>query len=184
MRAPLSLLALVIVLLAGVAGCSESQTASSDEPRIVEQTLTLAPSIIPVTIGPLAGELSNLSVVRRTTTSTGDVVYPPQLTGTLVLTNTSEDQAVRLIGGEVIYIGPGGAPVKFAEGRNAEFTFPSYAVDRLDPGRQMQHRLDVSFPAAAFTGGVEELRLGLTYLPMPYRVDTATVDVSVAKQGS
>jgi hypothetical protein len=181
MRSTCRALLLLAFGLAGIAGCSESRTVSSDVSRIVDETVRLTPANIPVTIGPLSGELSNLKVVRRVNESTREVVSPPQLNGMLVLKNTSESEAVRLIGGELTYVGSDGAPVKFAEARDAAFTFPTYAVDRLDPGRQMHHSLDVSFPAAAFAGGLDELRLRLTYIPMPYRVDTETVDVSMAK---
>jgi hypothetical protein len=142
-------LVVVALGLAALAGCSQQQTASDDVSRVVEQIVALTPATIPVKIGPL------------------------------VLRNASEDQAVRLIGAEVTYLGEGGAAIKLDTSRHdSAFTFPSYSVERLDPGDEMRHSLDVPFPAAAFDGGLAELRLGVDYLPMPYRVGTVTVEVS------
>lgn len=174
-RRILSVLALGAI---GLAGCSQQQTAS-DEPRIVEQTVALKPASVSVKIGPLSGELSNVSVMRRVEETTGNVVYPPQLTGTLVLRNTSQDLAVRVIGGELTYLGPDGTLIRPAGDReDTAFTLPSYSAERLDPGDEMRHTLDVPFPAGAFEGGLGELRLGIDYLSMPYHEGTVTVGMS------
>jgi hypothetical protein len=152
---------------------------ASDTPRILEQRVALAPATVPVSIGPLSGELSNLSVMRRVDASSGSVVYEPQLTGTLVLKNTSEDRAVRLIGGDLSYLGAEGVAIELVDGRSTAFTFPSYSVDRVDPGGELRQSIDVAFPASAFEGGLHELRLALDYVAMPYREDVVTVPVAV-----
>lgn len=177
------LLALLIGLTA-VAGCSQQQQTASEESRIVEDVVALTPATVPVTIGPLTGELTGLSVMRRVDESTGEVTYAPQLSGTLLLRNTSEDTAVRLISGDVTYVNDEGARIPVAEDRHdTTFDFPSYSVDRLDPGDVTTHTLDVPFPAAALDNGLSELRLGLEYLPMPYREQTVTVDITIGARG-
>lgn len=171
----------VVAALAG-AGCSQDQTVS--EPRILEQTAALTPATVPLTIGPLSGELSDLSVLRRVQESSGNTVYPPQLRGTLVLRNTSDGVAVRLVGGEVTYFGTDGKPIALAEGRESTaFTFSVYSNERLDPGKEIRHSLDVPFPAAAFEGGLSRLKVDLDYLPMPYREGAVTVGVTVGPRG-
>lgn len=170
--------ALLTIMLV-VTGCSQEQTAS--EPRIIEQTAALVPSSVPVTLGPLKGQLSDLAVMRRVEEATGKTVYAPQLRGTLVLRNASEDVAVRLIGGEVSYLGNDGAPLPIARGREAtRFSFSTYSSERLDPGKETRHSLDVPFPAAAFEGGLGKLKVDVDYLPLPYREGTMTVAVGVA----
>jgi hypothetical protein len=172
----LAVLALT-VMLAG-AGCSQEQTAS--EPRIIEQTAALAPATLPVTIGPLNGELSELSVLRRVDESTGNTVYAPQLRGTLILRNTSEDVAVRLVGGQVTYLGAEGKPIALAAGRgDTAFSFSTYSNERLDPGKETRHSLDLPFPAGAFEGGLRQIKLDLDYLPIPYQEGTVTVGMTV-----
>jgi hypothetical protein len=173
------LLPALLTVLPVAGGCSQRQTAS--EPRIIEQTAALVPSSVPVTLGPLKGELSNLSVMRRVEESTGKTVYAPQLRGTLVLRNASEDVAVRLVGGELSYLGSDGAPIPIANGReDATSSFSTYSNERLDPGKETRHSLDVPFPAAAFEGGLGKLKVDVDYLPMPYREGTMTVAIGVA----
>lgn len=167
-------------VLAALAGCSQQRTASDDVSPVVEQRVAITPESIPVAIGPLSGELSDLRVTRRIDGGTGDVVYAPQLSGTLVLRNTSKDQAVRVIGGAVHYVGEGGETIALAENRDdTAFSIPGYMSERLDPGAEVRHTIDVPFPAAAFENGLAGLRLGVDYVAMPYHTATATVDVTV-----
>lgn len=170
----------VFAALAG-AGCSQENTAS--EPRILEQTVALKPATVPLTIGPLSGELSDVSVLRRVEESSGDTIYAPQLRGTLVLRNTSDDVAVRLVGGEVTYLGTDGKPIALGRAGTTAFTFSAYSNERLDPGKEIHHSLDVPFPAAAFEGGLSRLKVDLDYLPIPYREGTVTVGMTVGPRG-
>jgi hypothetical protein len=176
--APLAL----TLLLAGAAFVACTSPPGADLPRIEEKTVTLEPATIPVTVGPLSGKLSGLSVVQRVNAETGAVVYAPQLRGTLTLKNGSADQAVRLLGGHVEYLDAGGAPIALARDRGETgFSFHSYSSDRLDPGGEISHGVDVPFPAAALDGtALRDIRLRITYLPSPYRQESVEVPVTVA----
>jgi hypothetical protein len=175
------LAAFVVAVALGGAGCSEQHTAS--EPRILEQTAALTPATVSLTIGPLSGELSDVSVLRRVEEASGNTIYEPQLRGTLVLRNTSEDVAVRLVGGEITYFGTDGKPIALGRAGSTAFTFSLYSNERLDPGKGIHHSLDVPFPAAAFEGGLSRLKVDLDYLPMPYREGTVTVGMTVGPRG-
>ncbi|MGH7339987.1 MAG: hypothetical protein ACREKH_05800, partial [Candidatus Rokuibacteriota bacterium] len=96
---------------------------------------------------------------------------------------TSEDVAVRLVGGEITYFGTDGKPIALGRAGTTAFTFSVYSNERLDPGKGIHHRLDVPFPAAAFEGGLSRLKIDLDYLPMPYREGTVTVGMTVGPRG-
>jgi hypothetical protein len=169
------------LLLAGAAfACSSPPSA--DLPRIEEKTVMLRPETIPVRVGILSGQLSNLSVVQRVNADTKEVVYAPQLRGTLTLKNGSPDQAVRLVSGRVEYLDDAGAPIALKPDRSETgFNFYSYSSERLDPGKEISHSVDVPFPAVALDGvALSDIRLRVTYLPAPYRQESVEVPVTVA----
>jgi hypothetical protein len=74
-----------------------------------------------------------------------------------------------------------GKPVSPAEGRrDTTFTLSSYQSDRLDPGREASQDIDVPFPSAALKENtLRDIRLDLTYIPMPYKEETMQVHVSL-----
>jgi len=168
------------LLAAAAFACSSPPSA--DLPRIEEKTVMLEPATIPVTVGILSGRLSNLSVIQRVNAETGEVVYASQLRGTLTLKNRSDDQAVRRVGGHLEYLGDAGAPIALARDRSdTAFSFYNYSSERLDPGKEISHSLDVPFPAAALRGTVlNDIRLRVTYLPAPYRQESVELPVTVA----
>lgn len=175
-----------IALAAGVvlAGCT-AETASDVAERIDEKRFVLSPAKATLVVGFLKGTLSDLNVVQRVNAETGEVVSPPQLRGTLTLENTSEDQAARVVAGRVGYLDGSGSKIALAEERG-EPTLQIYAYsgDRLEPGATATHQLDLPFPAAALQGArLAEVRLDLTYIPMPYRHQSGRVAVSIAPQG-
>jgi hypothetical protein len=146
------------------------------------KTVVLKPATIPVQVGILTGQLSNLSVVQRVNAETGEVVYAPQLRGTLQLRNGSSDQAVRLVAGHVEYLNASGAPIELAAERpDTSFAFYSYSTERLDPGAEMSHGVDVPFPATALDGkALSDIRLRVTYLPVPYHQESVEIPVTIA----
>ncbi|HEY7519885.1 MAG TPA: hypothetical protein VIE36_16480 [Methylomirabilota bacterium] len=170
-------------LAVALAGCA-NDTASEVSQRINEERVALSPASVTLAIGVLKGKLSDMAVIKRVNAETGEVVSPPQLRATLVLENPSEDQAVRVVSGRVGYLDKSGARIGLAEGRGEPtIQIYGYSGDRLDPGGTATHQLDVPFPAAALAGsGLAEVRVDLTYIPMPYRHEAGRAAVSVAPQ--
>jgi hypothetical protein len=173
-----------IAVLAGAllaVGCTQQST--TEAPRITDKTFSLNPGTIPVRVGILAGELTGLSVLERVNASSGDVVYAPQLRGTLKLKNTSSDEAVSLVNGRVDYLDAAGNRIKLAEGRGeTTLQLYSYSADRLDPGEEATHAVDIPFPASALKGkSLAEIRLSLTYLPTPYQQHSVEMPVAVGQ---
>lgn len=180
-RTVAALTAALLSAPAALSGCSGQPAA--DTPRLEERTVALKPAKLPVRVGVLAGELAELAVVQRINATTGEVVYAPQLRGNLKLKNTSTDEAVRLVNGRVEYLDATGARIALPEDRaDTSFQFHSHATDRLDPGAEMLHRVDVPFPAPALNGTMlSEIRLSLTYLPAPFREDAVEIPVVLAR---
>ena len=173
--------AAVLVLAAmALAGCSGQPSA--DTPRIEEKTFTLKPALVTVRVGVLDGQLSGLSVVQRVSTETGEVIYAPQMRGTLKLKNSSPDESVRLLEGEIEYLDAAGSRIALADTRSdTSFQFYSYSSERLDPGAEVSQSVDVPFPPAALKNkALKEIRLSVTYLPAPYREESVKVPVTVA----
>lgn len=166
-----------------VAGCSQSADQAASAPTVEEKSFAVTPATAPVRTSLLVGELKDLQVMERVERETGKVLYGPQLRGTLRLKNAAEDQAVRLISGTVTFTDRQGQPIGLAEGReDATFRFSMYQNDRLDPGAETTHTLEVSFPAAALAKRpLGDIRLELTYIPLPYREESVRVPVSLGR---
>lgn len=163
--------------------CSQEQgqvTASNAQP--IDKTISLKPASATVRVAFLAGQLQDLRVSEEVEASTGKVVDPPLLHATLKLKNVSGDQAARLISGKLQYLGPDGEPIQLAaDRRDTGFTLNTYQTDRLDPGMQTSEEIEVPFPTAALEKGtLHEIRLDLTYTPMPYKDESVTIPVSVS----
>lgn len=177
------LIALAVPLaLAGILlGCTRQEATSTS--RIEEKVFRLDPAKFAVRVGFLTGQLTDLRVVQRVNEATGEVVDAPKLRATLKLKNASADQAARLLGGDVEYLNPSGQLIKLAEGRtDTSFKFYSMGSDRLDPGMETSHEIDVPFPAAGLNGKtLADVRLSMTYLPLPYREDSVTLPVALAR---
>jgi hypothetical protein len=182
-KRPIDVLGLAGALMLGtvaLGACSGEPTA--DTPRIEEKTFALKPATVPVQVGVLTGELKDLAVVQRVNAQTGEVVYAPQLGGTLKLKNTAANEAVNLVTGQVEYLDAAGSRIAMADDRaDTSFRFYAYSSQRLDPGAEMTHRVDVPFPAAALKGKtLKEIRLSVTYLPAPYREESVELPVVLA----
>lgn len=185
MRKPWVVYYAVIIagLAAALGGCAKDDV--SEAPRIEDTTFALKAADVPVQIGPLSGSLSNLVVTQRVNLDTGEMVSAPQLRGTLALKNVSEDQTVRIVSGQVVYLDDSGGRIAIAEGRgDTGFKPYAYGGDRLDPGMEMSQSIDVPFPAAALKKTpLADIRLGVSFIPMPYRQEDVVVPVTVGATG-
>ena len=176
--------ALAATLAAATVGCSQQQSAVV--PVISDKVYTVTPDSVKATAGIVTGELKEMKVTERVEEGTGRVVSPAKLTGKLVLKNASADQTVRLIGGKILYIDDQGQPIKLAEGRT-EPTISvgsSYgAAERLDPGKDATQTVDVDFPVEALKAKkLKEIRLGLSYIPSPFKEEKLEFTVSIGGQ--
>ena len=101
------------------------------------KTYTLTPESVSVQAGIMAGEITGMRVVERIEKSSGRVVSPARLTGTLKLINASTNQSVRLVAGKIQYLDDQWRSIEIEESRtDASFTFSAYGSERLDPGQQ------------------------------------------------
>jgi hypothetical protein len=170
------------LVVVSLGACSQSQPDTvASTPNIEEKTFRLTPAQITVRAGFLVGEFADLRVSERIEQETGRVVEAPKLLGNLQLKNTSADQAARPLGGQVTYLDEAGRRIHLGEGRSeAAFEFPYYQ-DRLDPSQTTTARLDVPFPAAALKDArLGEVRVELTYIPIPIREETMSVKVALS----
>jgi len=161
---------LALVALSHWAGPSAASALPVDE-----KTIPLKPSVTFVKASFLTGELRDLRVTEQVERGTGKVVSVPVLRATLKVTNDSEDQAARLLGGKIQYIDATG---KMIPTSHTSFPFIGAPTDRLDPGVSTSQVIEVPFPPAALKpNGIREVSLELTYLPLPYREDTVNIPV-------
>ncbi len=167
-------------LAVGLAACGQKAEQGAP-PAVEDKTFALAPANASVNVAFLMGELQGLKVTERVEQGTGRVVEPPKLHATLKLKNASLDQAARLIGGRIDYVDNDGKPIPLAAGRrDTSFRLPSYQSDRLDPGKDISQDIDVPFPSAALKEKkLGDMRLDLTFIPMPYKEETIQIHVSL-----
>jgi hypothetical protein len=170
------------ILALGVGACGQQQQAT-DTPQIEEKSFAVKPATSTLRVGFLTGKLTDLEIVERVNKQTGEVVQAPRVRGTLKLKNPTADQTARLVSGSLEFLDADGNPIPLAAGREApRLSFYAYSGDRLDPGMETSHTLDVSFPAAALDGQpLADIRVKVTYIPDPYRAESATVPVALAR---
>lgn len=108
---------------------------------------------------------------------------PAKLTGKLVLKNNASDQSVRLVDGKFTYIDAQGKPIVLEDKRTEPILkiASSYGTsDRLDPDQEMTQSVEAEFPVEALKASrLKEIRLGLNYLPAPFKSDTLSFAVSI-----
>jgi hypothetical protein len=172
----------VTILAAGVAmtfGCSQGPSGTAAV--IEDKTYTVTPASVTVKAGIVTGEVTEMKVTERVEKSSGRVVSPAKLTGTLKLKNTSANQTVRLVAGKILYIDAQGQPIKLEAARpEPTVKFAMYGKEQLDPGQDATQSLDVEFPAEALKAKkLKEIRLELAYIPSPYREETVNFVVSI-----
>jgi len=175
---------IVAAVAATALGCSPQPPGTAVV--IEDKVYTVTPASVKVKAGIVTGEVMEMKVTERIEKGSGNVVSPAKLTGTLKLTNSSKDQAVRLIGGKIQYIDAQGQPIKL-EGTRTEptikFATTYNAPDRLDPGQTASQSVDVDFPAEALKAKkLKEIRIELAYIPSPYKEETVTFTVSIGGQ--
>jgi hypothetical protein len=145
--------------------------------QIDAKTIPLQPQVTFVKAWFLTGELQGLRVTEGVDHKTGTLVTPPVLRATLTVTNDSQHQAARLLGGKIEYLDPAGQQIAIA---HTSFTFIGIPTNRLDPGMHTSQAIEVPFPPAALKpNGLREVSLQLIYLPGPYQVDTVHVPVAL-----
>ncbi len=175
---------IVAAVAATALGCSPPPSGTAVV--IEDKVYTVTPASVKVKAGIVTGEVMEMKVTERVEKGSGNVVSPAKLTGTLKLTNSSKDQAVRLIGGKIQYIDAQGQPIKL-EGTRTEptikFATTYNSPDRLDPGQNASQSVDVDFPAEALKAKkLKEIRLELAYIPSPYKEETVNFTVSIGGQ--
>ena len=172
----------VATVALGVAACSQ-QPQGTATPQIEEKTFAVKPATATLRVGFLTGQLTDVKIVESVNQQTGEVVQAPRIQGTLKLKNPTADQTARLVGGSLEFLDADGTPIPLASGREApRFSFYAYSGDRLDPGMETSHNINVSFPAAALDGQrLADIRVNVTYIPDPYRAESATVSVALSR---
>jgi len=164
-----------ILMLALAASGHAAAWMAAPVQQVDEKTIPLKPSITFVKASFLTGELQGLRVTEQVEHGTGKVMGGPVLRATLTVTNDSENQAARLLGGRIEYIDAEGKPIQVA---HTTFPFIGGPADRLDPGMHTSQVIEVPFPPTALKpNALREVGLELTYLPMPYREDTVHIPV-------
>lgn len=167
-----------------LAGCSPQPSAIAA--TFSDKLYTVTPDAMKVKAGIVVGEVTELKVTERVEEGSGRVASPAKLSGKLVLKNVSADQTVRLVGGTLVYIDSQGQAIQLEDNRLAptiRLSAPYGAYDRLDPGQEATHVLDAEFPVAALKAKkLKEIRLGLSYIPSPYKEETLKFTVSIGGQ--
>lgn len=172
------------ILALAAAACSQQSGQSVEaSAQSVEKTFTVTPSHAAMKVDFLAGQLQDLTITERVDPKSGKVVDPPRLRGTLKLKNASTDQSARLSGGTLEFLDVKGQVIPTAKDRgNSSFTFSSFETQRLDPGKETSESFEVPFPRTGLQANdLQDVRMDLTYLPMPFR--NQTVDFSVSLKG-
>jgi hypothetical protein len=151
---------------------------------IEDKVYTVTPASMTVKAGILTGEVKEMKVTERVEKGSGTVVSPAKLTGTLKLTNSSKNQAVRLITGKILYIDVQGQPIKLSQTQTEPtIKFATYGAETLDPGKDATQSMDVDFPAEALKAKkLKEIRLELAYIPSPYKEESVNFTVAIGGQ--
>jgi len=164
-------------------GCT--QQPSGPAVVIEDKVYTVTPAEVKVKAGIVTGEVTEMKVTERVEKGSGTIVAPAKLTGTLKLKNVSKDQAIRLVGGKILYIDAKGQPITIEATRTEPaIKFTTYgAAERLDPGQDATQKLDVDFPAEALKAKkLKEIRLELVYIPSPYKEESVNFTVAIGGQ--
>jgi len=176
---------LALVATAAVAtslGCTQKPAPAAA--LISDKVYSVTPDALKVKAGIVVGEVTEMTVKERVEAGSGRVETPAKLTGKLVLKNVSTDQTVRLISGKFSYIDAQGKPIALEDNRTEPQLRLSSSYgsspDRLDPGQEATHAVDVEFPVAALKAKrLKDIRLGIVYLPAPYREESFNFPVSI-----
>jgi hypothetical protein len=177
-------LALVSAAAAAVVvGCGPQQ-AQAPRATISDKVYTVSPDAMTVKAGIVSGEVSGMRVVERVEEGSGRVDVPARLSAKLVLKNVSRDQSVRIVGGKISFFDPQGKRIVLEDNRGeAALKLTSYGSDRLDPGQDASHSLEVEFPVEALKAKrLRNIEIGLVYVPSPYKEEALSFPVSIGGQ--
>jgi hypothetical protein len=151
-------------------GCGQ-QSGTTEVAKEETRTTNLEPNKITSEGTPLRVEASDLKVVETVEKASGKVIGMPRLKGTLKLENVGTAQTLRLVRGEVAYIGSDGQSIPLAKDQEAPaLKFGGYnSAESLDPGQKNDQTIDVAYPAgAAAAKSVKNIRLHVTYVAAPH----------------
>lgn len=179
-----TIVTILTAMAATLIGCAP--TPPTAVTVIEDKVYPVTPNSITMTAGIVTGEVAEMKVTERVEQGSGRIDSAAKLTGTLKLKNSSADQTVRLIGWNIRYIDDMGQPIKLDENRTEpSYKFSTYgATERLDPGQDTTQSVSVDFPAAALKSKkLKEILLDLTYLPSPFKQETAVIAVSIGAGG-
>jgi hypothetical protein len=148
---------------------------------IEDKVYSVTPPAMIVKAGIVVAELTDMKVTERVEKESGKVESPAKLTGKLKLQNSSPDQTVRLISGNIVYVDQRGEPIKVEEARSeAVIRFTSGTSSQLDPGQDTTQSINVDFPANALKAqALKEIRVDLTYTPTAYRRESGKLAVTI-----
>jgi hypothetical protein len=161
-------------------GCAQkpqSQAAANED-----KTFSITPASVKVHSGAVTGELKDLKVTETVEQGSGKVVTAPTLSGTLDLKNSSRDKTVRLVSGDLQYIGSDGKQIRLGKDRTAPvITFSSYGDSGvLNPGKETTQSLSVDFPARTLKAkNLKDIRIYVAYTESPYKDEALNFPVSI-----
>lgn len=178
------------VLVMSTAAAAMSVGCTPQSPAVAsvinDKVYSVTPASMKVKAGIVSGEATEMKVTERVEEGSGRVTSPARLTGKLVLKNVSRDQAVRLIGGKIVYIDAQGMPIKLASDRTEPTLWVASTYgspERLDPGHETTQSMDADFPIEALKAKkLKEIRVELSYIPSPFKEETLSFAVSIGGQ--
>jgi hypothetical protein len=174
-------LSVAVGLAVVTVGCAQQQPEAVTV--IEDRVYPVTPSSVDVQTGIMKGQITEMKVTERVEKVSGKVVSPAKLSGKLMLTNSSADQTVRLIEGQIRFVDTTGQPINIEEKQipSATVKFTGYgATERLDPGQSAFHTVDVEVPAEALkASAMKAMQLDLVYLPASYRQERMRLPITL-----
>ncbi len=174
-----------LVALVGVAGLALVGCGQQGPVEVAKEetrTTSIEPNKIPAGGAPLRVEAGELKVMETVEKASGKVVSAPRLKGTLKLENVGTDQTLRLIRGEVAYIGGDGKAIPVGtDQEKPALKFTGYgSSESLDPGQKNDQAIDVAYPAgAAAAKSVKHIRIHVTYVSSPHKTQDFEIPVKI-----
>jgi len=171
-----------LVGLAGLALVACGQQGAVEVAKEETRTTSIEPNKILVAGEPLRVEADDLKVVETVEKTSGKVISAPRLKGTLKLVNAGTDQTLRLVSGEVAYLGGDGQLIPVgADQEKPALRFSGYgSSESLDPGQKNDQSIDVAYPAgAAAAKSVKHIRVHVTYVSSPHKSQNFEIPVKI-----
>jgi hypothetical protein len=148
-----------------------------------DKVYSVTPPAMVVKAGIVTAELTEMQITERVEKESGTVETPAKLTAKLKLQNSSPDQTVRLISGNIVYVDQRGEPIKVEEARSEPvIRFATGTSSQLDPGQDSTQSINVDFPASALRAqALKEIRLDLIYTPTAFRRESGSLPVRIGQ---